>query len=69
MQGSCAGPVETSYLQVMAVMQLLLQAALEEGNVSAIHHPEVQAEAEHEVLVLVGLPGLPCLLKCYGLQC
>lgn len=67
MQGSCSWPVATSYLQVTAVKQLLLQAALEEGNISAVQHPEVHAEAEHEVLALVGLPGLPCLRKCYGL--
>ena len=45
-----------------------LQAALEEDNMSVIHHPDVHTEAEHEVLVLVGLPGLPCFFKCYGLS-
>ena len=44
-------------------MHLLLQAALEEGNVSVVPHNEVHTEADHEVLVLVGLPGQPCLVQ------
>ena len=39
---------------------LMLQAALQKGNVSVPHDTMVQTGADHEVLVLVGLPGQSC---------
>lgn len=70
MQDSCAWPVaEWSCLQSIATEHLLLQAALEEGNVSVSHRPEVHTEPDHEVLVLVGLPGQPCLVPSVGCFC
>lgn len=61
----CSVPLIATSPRLTSTLRLL-QAALQQGNVSAPLDTKVQTGADREVLVLVGLPGQCLSFRCHG---